>query len=76
MKTIRFERPGALLIDYYPRAEPPYWLIWRPNTSCIRHDRKALLKEAKWPPKTPTGDELRAWLDECEAMQQPQPPAT
>ncbi len=25
-------------------------------------DRKAMLKFAAWPPKTPTGDRLREWL--------------
>ena len=38
-----------------------------PGTSTICMDRKALLKHVKWPVKTQTGDELRAWLNELEA---------
>ena len=37
-------------------------------------DRKALLTHIKWPVKTPTGDELREWLDELEA-EEPAPVA-
>ena len=37
-------------------------------------DRKALLKHVKWPVKTPTGDELREWLNKLEA-EEPAPVA-
>ena len=68
MKPKEFRKPGALFVQYRrPREGPPSFLVWMPGTSTICMDRKALLKHVKWPVKTQTGDELRAWLNELEA---------
>ena len=75
MKPREFRKPGALLVQYRkPREGPPSFLVWRPDSSTICMDRKALLTHIKWPVKTPTGDELREWLDELEA-EEPAPVA-
>ena len=34
------------------------------------NERKALLRWLNWPAKTPTGDALRAWLNELESSDQ------
>ncbi|MFZ9960673.1 MAG: hypothetical protein ACO3GP_09790 [Candidatus Limnocylindrus sp.] len=56
-----FERP-TLRITSIREDDRHYYLCWRPDISCFQLERKALLKWCKWPPKTPTGDALRAWL--------------
>ena len=42
------------------------YCCWQPGKAWFETDRKDLLKAIKWPIKTPTGDALRAWLDEVD----------
>jgi hypothetical protein len=53
------------------------YTAWKPHVSMWFNERKALLRWLAWPPKTPTGDALRAWLDDLDAAdqqrQQPMP---
>ena len=48
-----------------------YFVAWQPNESRGFNDRKSLLRWLSWPIKTPTGDELRAWLDDLDATPTP-----
>ena len=43
-------------------------MVWKPHASLYVRTRKEVLKFASWPIKTPTGDALRAWLDQMEAI--------
>lgn len=43
------------------------FIAWKPHVSMAFTDRKTLLRWLGWPIKTPTGDALRAWLDELES---------
>jgi hypothetical protein len=43
------------------------YLAWKPHASMWFNDRRSLLRWLAWPIKTPTGDALRAWLDELES---------
>ena len=47
-----------------------WFVVWKPNVSVYCRTRKEVLKFASWPAKTPTGDALRAWLDQMEAIDQ------
>ena len=72
MKVVRFEKPGALVVEYKRAKDgPPHFLVWTPGTARICMDRKAVLKAVRWPVKTATGDALRAWLDEITASSLP-----
>jgi hypothetical protein len=69
MKPLRFEKGTDLQITYrQPREGPANFLVYRPHVSQIALTRKQVLKAARWPAKTPTGDALRQWLDEIEAI--------
>ena len=69
MKTVRFEKPGALMVEFKRMKEgPDHFLVWTPGKSQICMDRKAVLRAVKWPIKTATGDALRAWLDEIQPV--------
>ena len=65
MKRAQFFKPGSLMVEYQePREGPtPIFICWKPGTSQTFTDRKALLKFAAWPASTPTGKELREWID-------------
>ena len=45
-----------------------WYVVWKPDVSVYVRTRKEVLKFASWPAKTPTGDSLRAWLDQMEAI--------
>lgn len=69
--SAEFKVPGALsIVRQVVREGPsPQWTMWRPHTSqavCGESPEtfSAILKFAKWPPKTPTGERLRDWLVE------------
>lgn len=49
------------------------WLYyaWRPHASQPFLDSASLLRWARWPAKTPTGDALRQWLAALEAVTAP-----
>lgn len=62
-----FEAKGLLIQRIESREGPtPKWLIWVPHRSCLvlGNNFSMVLKIAKWPPKTPTGEALRDWLVE------------
>ena len=70
----RFERPGALMVEYCtPREGPSGYLIWMPNFSTYATTRTDLLKIVNWSKTLTTGAALRAWLDEIEAQEAPTP---
>ena len=73
-KVSRFVRPG-IWVESSRDWNGRNYIAWKPHTSQGFSDRKALLRWMAWPPKTPTGDELRAWLDELEAAPAPMPSA-
>lgn len=73
MKIQRFHVPGSLLVERHRQIDGPVFVAWKPNTSMLFADRKALLKFCAWPPSTPTGQELRAWLDSFEETIEPEP---
>ena len=69
MKPLRFEKGTDLQITYrQPREGPANFLVYRPHVSQIALTRKEVLRAARWPARTETGDRLRAWLDEIEAI--------
>ena len=70
MKPERFFVPGSLLVERHIRKEgpSPVFVAWRPYSSMMFTDRKALLKFAAWPASTPTGQEFRKWLDSFDAV--------
>lgn len=55
--------PGIRLEWEYDRWNGWRVTAWRPHVSMVFNDRKALMKFINWPPKTPTGDLIRGWLD-------------
>lgn len=64
-----FVVPGSLrIVRQVVREGPsPQWIMWRPHTAQGVSGEgpetfSAILKFAKWPPKTPTGEALRDWL--------------
>ena len=62
MKVEQFEAPGLKITRTFCPFNGAYYIAWKPNVSMWFQDRKAMLKFAAWPPKTPTGDRLRDWL--------------
>ena len=67
MKTSEFRRSDALLVRYRkPREGPASYLVYEPGKSFICMTSKDVLKAVKWPRYTPTGAELRAWMEEVE----------
>ena len=40
MKIVRFEKPGALVVEYKRAKDgPPHFLVWTPGTARICMDR-------------------------------------
>jgi len=76
MKRDQFFKPGSVLIERQePREGPcPVYVAWKPNTAQVFTDKKALLKFAAWPKSTPTGTELREWLNSFQdiAVEKPE----
>ena len=66
MKRERFQRPG-LLIETSRDWDGRWFTAWKPHVSQGFRDPKAMLRWLSWPTKTPTGDELRAWLTDLGA---------
>ncbi|MFN6337491.1 MAG: hypothetical protein ACK41W_02010 [Cyanobacteriota bacterium] len=67
--TIRRRGPSffnnpALRIEARHKETGVEFYAWRPHVSMWFGDAQALLRWVKWPVKTPTGDALRAWLQE------------
>lgn len=61
MKSERFDHRGVY-IETNRDWNGRYFIAWKPNASRIFRDTKELLKWLQWPAKTPTGDEIRNWL--------------
>lgn len=64
-----FARSGCLSIQYLPKER--HFVCWRPHVSMQCSTRKDVLKFARWPASTPTGQALREWLDEVLNVTQP-----
>lgn len=58
-----FVAPGVRLEWQFDRWNGWRVHAWRPHVSRSFTDRQALLQFVRWPPKTPTGDLIRGWLD-------------
>ena len=69
MKPEIFHIPGALRIERQRHREGPplVYVAWKPNQAQSFTDTKALLKFCAWPKSTPTGQELRDWLESFKA---------
>ena len=63
MKRAQFFKPGSLMIEYQEQRASPVFVAWKPNTAQSFVDRSSLLKFCAWPASTPTGKELREWID-------------
>jgi hypothetical protein len=76
VKAERFTAPGLWIERRWDRWNGAMFIAWRPHVSMAFSDRRALLRFVAWPAKTPTGDALRAWLDQQEAATpEPEAPA-
>jgi hypothetical protein len=64
---------GSLCIEAQHTDNGWQFYAWRPHTSQFFADAQALLRWAKWPTKTPTGDALRQWLSSLQASATPAP---
>ncbi len=67
MKVEQFEAPGLKITRTFDPWNGAYYIAWKPDVSMWFQDRKAMLKFAAWPSKTPTGDRLREWLKSFES---------
>ena len=65
MRRAQFFKPGSLMIEYQEHREgpSPVFVCWKPGTAQSFTERSALLKFCAWPASTPTGKELRVWID-------------
>lgn len=63
MKHSRFSARGVWL-DANLDLSGRYFTAWKPHASVHFRDAKSLLRWLAWPPKTPTEDAIRAWLNE------------
>ena len=68
MKDAVFHRPGSLFVQRSLQREgpSPVFIAWKPHSSRLFYERSPLLKFVGWPASTPTGRELRDWLDSFE----------
>ena len=62
MKSERLHAKG-LWIDTNYDMNGRYWIAWKPNVTRVFRDSKEMIKWLAWPPKTPTGDALRCWVN-------------
>ena len=64
MKRSQFLKPGSLLIEYQEHRRTVARIRGvAPKTAQSFTDRSSLLKFCAWPASTPTGRELRDWID-------------
>ena len=66
MKPALFTSPG-IRIESRRNHNGRTYLAWKPHVSMWFNDRRSLLRWLAWPPKTPTGDALRDWLNALES---------
>lgn len=62
MAKIEHFRASSLRVEAQRTDNGWHFYAWRPGTSQAFTDSTSLLRWAKWPTKTPTGDALRQWL--------------
>ena len=64
-------------VRQWDRWNGALFIAWKPSVSMAFRERKALLKFVAWPPKTPTGDRFREWLNSFDkpATAEPTPVA-
>jgi len=63
-----FTASGLRVVRYHDRWNGTSYMAWRPHVSMLFTDTKELLRFVAWPPKTPTGDALREWLNSPTAL--------
>ena len=69
MANPKFHKSGALSVEYRRAREGPNsFLVWQPHKSFICLTGKEVIAETKWTKGTETGDALRIWLEETEAL--------
>ena len=75
MGSPRSEYFQAATLRIEAQRDGDRWLFtaWRPHVSQGFTDSRSLLRWAKWPTKTPTGDSLRQWLAGLESAPVPVP---
>ena len=66
--NVEFFQARSLRVEAQRTDNGWQFIAWRPGTSQGFTDSASLLKWAKWPIKTPTGDALRQWLRALEQV--------
>lgn len=66
MKRELFARPGIRIETWFDGVRN--YVCWHPHVSVFCANRSEVLRFMAWPTKTPTGDALRDWLTEIEAV--------
>ena len=56
-----FSRQGSIRIEWVPKDA--YFICWRPHVSVGGNTRRDVLRFARWPASTPTGQAVRDWLN-------------
>lgn len=69
MAKVEHFRADTLRIEAQRTDGGWHYYAWRPGTSQAFLDSRSLLRWAKWPVKTPTGDALRQWLAALEEVE-------
>ena len=69
---MKFERPGALFVEYRKAREGPNsYLVWEPHKSYTCMTGADVVRETKWTKGTETGAALRAWIESVETTSDP-----
>ena len=73
MKPECFKRDGSVRIERHTAREgpSPFFVVWKPNICRLFTDQKAMLKFIAWPKSTPTGTEIREWLESFDPKTKP-----
>ena len=67
--ALKFEKPGALFVEYRKAREGPNsFLVWVPNASFICLSGDEVVRRTKWSKSLETGAALRAWIDSVEGV--------
>ena len=67
--ALKFERSGALFVEYRKAREGPNsYLVWEPHKSYICMTGQDVIRETKWTKGTETGAALRAWIETVEGV--------
>ena len=67
--ALKFERSGALLVEYRKAREGPNsYLVWEPHKSYICLSGDDVVRQTKWSKGTETGAALRAWIETVEEV--------